>query len=67
MTDFRSEVIDAPDLTKISATDPLVYAAMSLVERHSINTTDAVILRSALDLAAQLRADGDDLVLVTSD
>jgi predicted nucleic acid-binding protein len=67
MTDFRSEVIDAPDFTKVSLPDPLLYAAMPLVETHSINATDAVILRSALDLAAQLRADGNDLALVASD
>jgi predicted nucleic acid-binding protein len=67
LLDFRNEIIDAPAVAKISATDPLVYAAASLVEKHSVNKTDAVILRSALDLAAQLRVTGDDLLLVASD
>lgn len=67
MTDFRSEVIDAPDFTKIAMPDPLLYAAMPLAETHSLNATDAVVLRSALDIAVQLRADGHDLVLVASD
>ena len=67
MTAFRSEVIDAANFTKISATDSLVNAAASLVDKHSLNATDAVILRSVLDLVIALRATGADLVLVTSD
>jgi predicted nucleic acid-binding protein len=67
MTDFRSEVIDAAHFTKIPATDSLVNTAAALVEKHSLNATDAVILRSVLDLIIVLRATGDDLVLVTSD
>ena len=67
MTDFRSEVIDAANFTKIPATDSLINTAASLVEKHSLNATDAVILRSVLDLVVVLRATGEDLVLVTSD
>jgi predicted nucleic acid-binding protein len=67
LTDFRSETINAADVMKIPALDPLVNAAAPLVLHYSINSTDAVLLRSALDLASQLRASGSDLVLVTSD
>lgn len=34
MTDFRNEVIDASEFTKLSAPDSLVYAAMALIERY---------------------------------
>ena len=61
MTDFRSEVIDAANFAKIPATDSLVNAAAALVEKHSLNATDAVILRSVLDLVIALRATGDDV------
>ena len=67
LTDFRAEVIDEAQLRKITTTMALVTAALPLIERHSINATDAILLRSALDLAAGLRASGDDLVLVASD
>jgi predicted nucleic acid-binding protein len=67
MTDFRSEVIDATNFTKIPATDSLVNAAAPLVTKHALNATDAVILRSVLDLVATLHTTGDALVLVTSD
>ncbi len=67
LANLKSEIIDNADITKIMATDSLVNAAIPLLEKHSINATDAVILRSALDLAAHFRLTGHDLVLVTSD
>ncbi len=42
-------------------------ASWKLIRQHSINSTDALILKCALDKAAGLRVDGDDLVLVSSD
>lgn len=39
----------------------------NLVEKHSINSTDAIILKCALDKAVSLRSAGDDLVLISSD
>jgi len=44
-----------------------VTAALPLIETHSINATDAIILRLALNLAVRLRGAGHDLVLVASD
>ena len=67
MTDFRSEVIDAANFTKIPATDQVVNVAASLVAKYALNATDAVILRSVLDLMATLHTTGEALVLVTSD
>lgn len=67
LTDFRKEVFDTAAFTKISATDVFVKAAMPLVEKHSLNATDAILLHSALDVAYYLRAGGGDLVLVASD
>lgn len=40
---------------------------MDLIEIHSLNSVDAIVLRSALDIGAACRAAGDELVLVTSD
>ncbi len=67
MTDFRSDILDEADVAKVTATDVLVNAAFPLVQAHSINANDAVLLRSALDLADALRDVAKDLVLVTSD
>jgi hypothetical protein len=38
-----------------------------LIDRHSVNSTDGIILRAALDLAAALRARGDRLIVVSCD
>ncbi len=39
-----------------------------LIDEHSINSVDAMVLRSALDVAIELRNDANDkLVLVASD
>jgi predicted nucleic acid-binding protein len=67
VTDFRAEIIDSAELTKLSATDPLVLAAFPHVQAHSLNSNDAVILCSALEAAVALRGRGDDLLLLTSD
>jgi hypothetical protein len=67
MTEFSAEVIHAADLRQLAADNALVLAALPLIQTHSINATDAVILRSALGLAASLRGAGDDLVLVAAD
>jgi predicted nucleic acid-binding protein len=67
LADFQNEVLGAPDFTKVPATDQVVYAAVSLLQKHSINANDAVVLQAALDLAVPLRTAGSDLLLVTSD
>lgn len=67
LIDFDAEIIRQTRLRKIIAdTDPIT-SALSLIARHSINATDAILLRSALDLDANLRVGGDSLALVASD
>ena len=51
----------------ISVPDSLVWDSIRLIERHSLNSVDAMVLRSALDTAIELRSTGDRLVLVASD
>lgn len=55
------------DFRTISVPDSLVWNSMNLIETHSINSVDALVLRSALDIATELRRAGDRLVLVASD
>jgi predicted nucleic acid-binding protein len=67
LADFRNEVFDAVIVQKLPATEPIITAALTLVDRHSLNASDAVLLQAALEFADYLRASGDDLVLVASD
>jgi predicted nucleic acid-binding protein len=64
---FRTEFNGAASVHIIASDGPLAKAAYGFVETYSLNSTDALILRSALDAAALLRPAGDDLLLVSSD
>ena len=65
--DFRTEVVEADAFKLISIEDTLVFASHPLIEKHALNATDALILRSTLNVATMLRPAGHDIVLVTSD
>jgi predicted nucleic acid-binding protein len=67
LTQLVREVLDAPDFTKLPADNGTVRMAMSLLQRHSINSSDGVLLQTALNAASFRRSDGDDLVLFASD
>lgn len=61
------EIVHAAAVQKVEAINALVLQAMPLVEPHSLNSTDAVLLCSAVEVAPILRAQGNDLVIVASD
>jgi hypothetical protein len=61
------EIIHAPTLRKVEATNAIVIAALTHIETHSVNAPDAIVLHAALALALHIRTRGDDLVLVASD
>jgi len=65
--DFETEIVHATAVRKISVSNRLALSSFPLIVAHSINSTDAITLRSALAFARKLRAAGDDLVLVASD
>lgn len=67
LANFKAEVADAPDFLLKSVEDSIVHASLDLIERHSINATDAIVLCSALEVANALRNAGDDLALIASD
>ena len=67
LVDFRAEVIEADAFKLISVEDTLVFASHPLIEKHALNATDAIILRSTLEVATMSQPTGNDIVLVTSD
>ena len=64
---FEIEFIRRADVKQVNPTQNQKIASRSLIELHSINSTDAYILQCALDEADKLRTAGDDLILVSSD
>jgi predicted nucleic acid-binding protein len=67
LLDFNSEIAHRRAVKKMPVTNRLATTAFPLIVTHSINSTDAIALQSALAIADKLRARGDDLVLVASD
>ena len=67
LENFRAEVIDAAAFNLVSIEDALVLASHPLIARHSLNATDALVLRSILDTASIVRPAGNEIVLVASD
>ena len=65
--DFEQETLLPKYPWKLEVSNDLTFAALPLIEKHSINSTDAIALRSALDVAALLRTAGHDLFLAASD
>jgi predicted nucleic acid-binding protein len=64
---FKENFLDNSQVFKVEATNALCVAAAPLIQEHSINATDAVVLRSALDIAAYERKLSNELILVTAD
>jgi hypothetical protein len=67
LLDFDNETVGATEIRKEPVTRRLVTSSFPLIVAHSINSTDALTLKSALAVARSLRRAGDDLVLVASD
>ena len=67
MIDFRAEVIDSAGFRLVAASQVQIFASHSFIERYSLNATDAIVLRSTLDLAIMYQQTGDDMVLLASD
>ena len=65
--DFQLEVIESNTLRILRTTLPLILDALDLISAHSINGNDAIFLQAAIEVAAELREDQNELVIVASD
>ena len=61
------EIIYRAEVELVLPTENQVTASWKFIEKHSLNSTDAVLLQCALDAAIELKTSGDNLVLVSSD
>jgi predicted nucleic acid-binding protein len=67
LLEFETDIIQSPGKHLLSFDNSVATDALALIVRHSINSTDAIFLRVALDIAQHLRAVGDEVALVASD
>lgn len=65
--DFRAEILDHPAVVKVETDTGTVRRSFPLLEVHNLNATDAVVLRTALDLKAAVAPAGGDVLLTASD
>jgi predicted nucleic acid-binding protein len=66
-TELSAEVVFATGFFKFASDNVTITRSIPLSEKHAINATDAIVLQTALQSAAQLRPAGNDLVLVACD
>ena len=64
---FETEFIDRDEVGRVLPTEDQITDSWDLIEKHSLNSTDAMLLQCALDRARELRGNGDNLVLVSAD
>jgi len=67
LSNLKAEVLDDDDFSTLPTSNDVITAALPLIDKHSLNATDAIVLRVCLDLADLLRTEANDLVLVASD
>ena len=64
---FETEFIDRDEIGQVFPTETQIITSWAFITQHSINSTDAILLQCVLDRTRELRANGDNLVLVSSD
>lgn len=62
LVEFRSEVLANPTFGAVPTRDARILASYELIYRHNINASDAIVLRSALDLRQSLSPPNDHLL-----
>lgn len=67
MVELNQEIIEDAAFSIASVDDELILSALDLVAQHNINATDAIILRSCLNLQQVLKNQGHHLVLWSCD
>lgn len=67
MIELNQEIIEDEAFPIASVDDELILSALDLIAHHNINATDAIILRSCLNLQQALQNQGHRLVLWSCD
>ena len=67
MIELNQEIIEDEAFSIASVDDELILSALDLIAQHNINATDAIILRSCLNLQQVLQEQGHRLVLWSCD
>lgn len=64
---FHDEIIHRDEVELVLPTQEQIVTSWGFIERHSLNSTDAILLQCALDRVSTLLPNGVNLILVSSD
>lgn len=67
INELNKEIIEADNFAVASVDDYLILSAVDLIERHNINSSDAIVLRSCLNVQQKQRSSGNRLILCSCD
>lgn len=67
MAEFEAEAANNPEFIKTSVTDSLLQSAIPFLAQHNLNSSDTIILLSALKWRQQLQQAGEDLIFCVTD
>ena len=67
LIELNREILDDDDFAIASVDDDLTLSALPLIVRYNINATDAIVLRSCLNLHALLTEQNDRLIFWSCD
>jgi predicted nucleic acid-binding protein len=67
VTALQADVIGSPDFNLLSIEDATIFASVSMMRRHNLNATDAVLLTGLLEHVAARPTGSPITVLVAAD
>jgi predicted nucleic acid-binding protein len=67
LANFHAEIVSSRKVRKTTVNNRLINLSLTFIFKHNINATDAIILRSALDLQQLLHESGDTLLFCAAD
>lgn len=67
MIELNKEVVESEGFSVASVDDGLILSALDLITKHNINATDAIILRSCLNLQQVLKGQGSHMIFWSCD
>lgn len=64
---LNDELIQREEVNIVLPTENQITFSWEFIEKHSLNSTDAILLQCALDTSLEMQTTGDKLVIVSSD
>lgn len=67
LVQLSNDILSNAEISPVPASNSLVFSSLGLLNKHNLNATDSILLRSVLNTRDLLREHGEDLLFLTSD